>query len=415
MRCFKTFLKIFLLLCAAFFIGAGASAEPAPAPEYHIYAGNTHSHTSNTWSHGDQWKKGGVRVVDGVSQPKTDSVLKPDWQKFQGTPATHFALARAEGYDFYAVTDHSQEAPLDPVGPDNPAWLAQKRDAAAATDAGFAAISGFEYSENNGPGVTGHINVYNSAEYLNALKPGMDMPYLYKWLVTAKPNGGGPVLACFNHPGKINSFDNWGDRTPALTDIFTMLEVINFNRYWTKDGLYHSFIRALDHGWKVSPVCGHDNHGTTGIKTMNARTFVLATAKTKTAILDAMQHRRTYAAYNKTIQCRYTVNGQVMGSTLAPDAGSAPEEFQFDILVTDPETANPGHAITKIDIVTDGGKVVQTHDVSPASHSVRWKPLIKDAASHYYFVRVWNASGGDIPDATPDHTVAWLAPVWTGR
>jgi hypothetical protein len=33
----------------------------------------------------------------------------------------------------------------------------------------------------------------------------------------------------------------------------------------------------------------------------------------------------------------------------------------------------------------------------------------------YFFVRVWNAGGGDAPKANPDHPVAWLAPIWTGR
>jgi len=380
-----------------------------PASEYRIYAGNTHSHTSNTWSHGAQWQKGGMEVIDGVSHPKKDDVLKPNWEEVQGTPARHFALAKANGFDFYAVTDHSQEAAFHPTSPTNPAWLDEKRAAAGATGAGFVAIAGFEHSENDGPDGKGHINVFNSATYLNALDKGIDLHYLYKWLPTAQPNGDGPVVASFNHPG-LNQYNDWDFRTPAVTEVITMFEVLNSSNY--KKGRYDAFVRALDKGWKVAPVSGIDNHGTDGIKKSKARTFVLATEKTKAAILDAMKHRRTYAALDQNIQCRYTVNGRVMGSTL--DAPDAPGEYRFDISISDPDVINPKNKITKIDIVTDGGKVVRTYEPKPA-YAVRWSPVIADTTGSYFFVRVWSAGGGDTPGASPEIPVAWLAPVWTGR
>ena len=57
----------------------------------------------------------------------------------------------------------------------------------------------------------------------------------------------------------------------------------------------------LNKGWKVAPVCGNDNHGLTGIKQHSSRTFVLATNKTKVAILDAMKNRRMYASLEQNI------------------------------------------------------------------------------------------------------------------
>ena len=100
-------------------------------------------------------------------------------------------------------------------------------------------------------------------------------------------------------------------------------------------------MNALDKGWKVSPVCGNDNHGLWGITHHTSRTFVLATNKSKAAILDAMKHRRTYASLDKNIQCRYTVNGAVMGSML-----DRPTEFKFNIFISDPDTDNPKDKIT---------------------------------------------------------------------
>jgi hypothetical protein len=184
-----------------------------------------------------------------------------------------------------------------------------------------------------------------------------------------------------------------------------MLEVINSNNKIH----YPAFVSALDHGWKVSPVCGNDNHGIAGISRNASRTFVLAKDKTKEAILDAMKNRRTYASLDKNLQCKYTVNGAIMGSTL-----NRPTNFNFDIAINDPDTDNPKNKITKIDIVKDGGAIVQTYTPTP-SHAIRWTCKIDDSTSKFFFIRIWNAGGGDAPGADPANPVAWLAPVWTGR
>lgn len=165
----------------------------------------------------------------------------------------------------------------------------------------------------------------------------------------------------------------------------------------------------MDKGWKVSPVCGNDNHGFYGIEHHTSRTFVVATSNTKAALLDAMKHRRTYASLEQNLECRYTVNGAIMGSTLA-----RPDTLEFVISVRDPDANEPKDAITKVDIVTEGGAVVETFEPKPG-HEVTWKPVLRNAAKKYYFVRVWNAGGGDLAAAKPDQPVAWLAPVWTGR
>jgi hypothetical protein len=390
--------------CGAATTRSASGQTNAPLPQYHIYAGNTHSHTVNTWSHGEQYAKAPPESGEGKPKVAKSKILKPDWQKHQGPPSAHFALAKSKGYDFYITTDHSQEAAFQPVSPLNAAWVATQRDAAAATDSNFVAIAGYEHSENNGPNGTGHLNVINSSEYLNALAPGIDLPYLYRWLKTVPPNGDGPVVASFNHPG-AHGYNDWAYRDPQVADIVTLLEVINSNNKIH----YAGFVNALDKGWKVSPVCGNDNHGFWGIVHHTSRTFVLATARTKAAILDGMKQRRTYASLDGNIQCRYTVNGAIMGSTL-----KRPEVFDFDISISDPDTDKPKDKITKIDIVKDGGAVVQVCKPTPA-YAVTWSPTIKDATNKFFFVRVWNAGGGDAAGASPANPVAWLAPVWTGR
>ena len=122
-----------------------------------------------------------------------------------------------------------------------------------------------------------------------------------------------------------------------------------------------------------------------------------------------MKNRRTYASLDKNLQCRYAVNGAIMGSTL-----KGPTAFKFDIVISDPDTTSPKDKITKIDIVKDHGAVAQEFTPTPG-YSVHWTPTIEDTASKFFFVRVWTAGGGDAPGADPAKPVAWLAPVWTGR
>src|SRR5205823_6148728 len=156
-----------------------------------------------------------------------------------------------------------------------------------------------------------------------------------------RPNGDGPVVASFNHPAP-EQYNNWAYRDAGVTEILTMLEVINSNNKIH----YEAFVNALDTGWKVAPVSGIDNHGLSGIARAASRTFVLAKDKTKAAILDAMKNRRTYASLDRNLQCRYTVNGAPLGSTLA-----RPDVFRFDIAVSDPDSDAAKDKIVKIDIL----------------------------------------------------------------
>lgn len=77
-------------------------------------------------------------------------------------------------------------------------------------------------------------------------------------------------------------------------------------------------------------------------------------------------------------------------------------------------SAKEAVSLTRIDIVKDGGVVVQTNTPTPTS-SVRCTQEIHDSTARYDFVRVWNAGSGDAPAADPTNPIARLAPVWTGR
>ena len=374
---------------------------------YNYYFGSTHAHTSNTWSHGIQYEKlpNFKRYMEtdanGVSK-SINTILKKNWQNLQGPASLHFKLARDNNYDFYIVTDHSQEEAFNPPDADNLYWLNEKKEAQNATDSDFVSLIGYEHSENNGPGATGHINVINSAEYLNALKSDVDLPYFYKWLETVPSNGEGPVVASFNHPGK-EQYANWAYRDQNVTDIITMLEVINSNNKIH----YEGFIAALDKGWKVSPVAGSDNHNITGIKENTSRTVIVAKEKTKKALLEAMKSRRTYATLDNNIHCIYSVNNNIMGSEIKHASS-----YDFNIIIQDPDIGNSKNKIIKVDIVKDNGTIVKTFKPIVPKYSLRWNIKIEDDFASYFFVRIWNAGGGDAPDSDSSKPIVWLAPIF---
>lgn len=292
------------------------AAQSAPGfPGYTIYRGNTHAHTTFTSSHGQ----------------------KPP---FNGPPAEHHRLAKEAGYDFYATTDHSHEKIFLPPRIDNRGWVAVKQQADEATDDRFVGFAGFEFTENDGGAHPGkcHINVINSDDYLDAAAPGVDLPELYRWLKSAAANpgkGGGPVVATFNHPiDKVYPMTTWAYRDDAVTDIITLLEVINASEYIHEAG----FQAALAAGWKVSPVSGNDHHNFAGITALSARTFVVATDLSRRSLLEAMRQRRTYASMEQNLACCYSVNEAIMGSTL-----KSPDKFEFAIFASDPDPGRPDH------------------------------------------------------------------------
>jgi hypothetical protein len=69
--------------------------------------------------------------------------------------------------------------------------------------------------------------------------------------------------------------------------------------------------------------------------------------------------------------------------------------FRFQIQVSDLARTIRKAKITKIDIGKDAGQVVETYQLSESSTSISWSPEVRDADAHYFFVRVWNAGGGD--------------------
>lgn len=339
-------------LAACLAIVVALVCGPALAEVYHCYFGNTHAHTS--------YSDGG------------------------GTPADHYRMAKAAGYDFYAITDHALRK-YKGCTPEN--YETTKSEADRFTDSTFVAICGFEFSENDGPGGKGHLNALNTASYLDATGKDVSLPVFYDWLAKQTTT----VAASFNHPAP-NTYNSYDYLTPARRDAVTMFEVINNGKPH-----YEGYIAALEKGWRVAPIAGQDGHGTGRIKNDPSRTGVLATSLTRENIMQAMRARRVYCTLDSNLHLTFSVNGQIMGSVL-----ESPARLDFRVSVYDSDVQDTGDLITKIEIVGDKGAVVAAKDFS--AYSVTWGTACEPACK-YYFVKVYTADKTDGP-------TAYSAPVW---
>jgi hypothetical protein len=410
-----------------------------PLSYFNIYRGNSHAHTIFTWTHGPH-------RVGGISNLSRPTIFNPEWQvppgvdwtdhktinfnpeyyvNIQGLPDNHFQLAIDNGYDFYAVTDHSQEPTLQPVSVNNHVWQLMLTSAEKFNNhPGFVALVGFEYSRNTTEdGGSGHVNVINSAQYVNAdhgqrgpapewPAANWNIPLFYDWVKSAKPyNNKGDIVVHFNHP-QIDQYNDWDHIDDEIVELISNFELhTNYNRI-----RWDAYVRALNKGWKVSPIGVHDNHSYEAISDPNnpPPTFVLAPELTREAITRAMKQRRTYVSWLPEVEVRYAVNGYFMGSTL-PEA----DTYNFNIEIKS-RPDQPEEKIRRIQVLrnnpkTENVEVAAELLVDGSNDIITWTPTIQDAASKFFLLRVHHQSDIEDDGSFKAHVSTVSAPVWTGK
>ncbi|MDO9635048.1 MAG: DUF3604 domain-containing protein [Paludibacter sp.] len=414
-----------------------APDQKKPLSYFNIYKGNTHAHTIFTWTHGAHREKSMGKLVDPtefhpdfIVPGKTDwrdhqSIsLNPDeYKNLQALPDNHFQLAMDNGYDFYAITDHSQEPTMQPVSVDNPVWKYTQKAADKYNQNGkFVALAGYEYSRNTDEGGgNGHINVINSAEYVNAdygqrgpvpawPEANWTIPHFYNWVKTAKAHQNkGSVVVGFNHPG-AKQYNDWDHIDDEIVKLISTFEIHSNH----KNPRWEAYIRALNKGWKVSPIGVLDNHSINVLSNENRfpPTLVLAPELTREAITQAMKARRTYASWIKGVELKYAVNGNIMGSTIKKS-----KKYKFDIVLnTNP--ANPSDCIKRIQILKNDpeGKddlvVVEEISFDNNESAINWKPVIKNSDAKFFLIRVFHESDKDKAGQFKKHGSTISAPVW---
>ena len=373
----RTLVVTLLAVAVLALIGAATAGAkgtpPRPAtPAYNLYFGDLHAHTSYS---------------DGVAG---------------FTPWDAYAVGKASGADFMALTEHySATNTYENWTMDEAEWQSLKDAAVYYTSNSFVAIPAYEFYL---AAHSGEFNTFNVRD----LPPKMEITgpqrlgLYYDWLAQ-QPGGVGQ----FNHPTYVgDEFNAFADWSAARDQGMGMIEVYNDEFYES------SYIKALDAGWHVMPTANSDTHAADWIWGRDMRTVLLAEKLTATDLYAAMRVQRGYGTLDKNLNVRFSVNGSVMGSTLSSTASA----YTADVKISDPDAlaGRAADAVTLVEIVSDKGVVVKSLKLSAAAgvKAVAWTAKGLPVGSRYFWVRVSTASD-DVNGVAG--VTAWTAPVWTGQ
>ena len=327
-------------------------------------------------------------------------------------------LPESANVQFVAFTDHSNY--FDTTSNANPegalydmslasadsqkTWNTYKStiDNFNATHSNIIAIGGFEMTWSGGPG---HINTFNTPgivsrnnKTLNNKTSDAGMKAYYALLSQSE---GVDSISQFNHPG--TTFGNFSDFSywdPVIDSRMYMVEVGNGEGQIGAGGYYPSYeqyIMALDKGWHVAPTNNQDNHKGRWGNANDARDVILTDNFTEDGIYQAIRDMHMYATEDKNLLVNYSVNGQIMGSSIT----EVPEKLDISVSVNDPD---PTDSIAKVEVVVNSGKVAYTWD-NAAELATGELSVTLDSGYSYYFIRVTEADGD----------LAVTAPVWVGE
>ena len=327
-------------------------------------------------------------------------------------------LPESANVQFVAFTDHSNY--FDTTSNANPegalydmslasadsqkTWNTYKStiDNFNATHSNIIAIGGFEMTWSGGPG---HINTFNTPgivsrnnKTLNNKTSDAGMKAYYALLSQSE---GVDSISQFNHPG--TTFGNFSDFSywdPVIDSRMYMVEVGNGEGQIGAGGYYPSYeqyIMALDKGWHVAPTNNQDNHKGRWGNANDARDVILTDNFTEEGIYQAIRDMHMYATEDKNLLVNYSVNGQIMGSSIT----EVPQKLDISVSVNDPD---PTDSIAKVEVVVNSGKVAHTWD-NAAELATGELSVTLDSGYSYYFIRVTEADGD----------LAVTAPVWVGE
>ncbi len=328
------------------------------------------------------------------------------------------SLPESANIQFVAFTDHSNY--FDTTSAANPEGALYNMDLATAysqqrwkeykdkiadfnsANTGVIAIGGFEMTWSGGPG---HINTFNTEgivsrnnKTLNNKTSDAGMKAYYALLSQSE---GIDSISQFNHPGTtFGTFSDFAYWDGVIDSRIYMVEVGNGEGQIGAGGYYPSYeyyIMALDKGWHVAPTNNQDNHKGKWGNANDARDVIITDNFSEEGIYEAIRERRMYSTEDKNLELGYTVNDNMMGSTLS----TVPEALDIEVSVADPDKTD---SISKVEIVANSGKVVYTWD-DPTELAAGLLTTKLAPSYSYYFVRVTEADGD----------LAVTAPVWVGE
>jgi hypothetical protein len=361
----------------------GLSAADVGPSRYKPYVGVTHTHVAEN---GD----------DG-----------------QGTlsEAYEFARQRAK-LDFLAVSSHSHMV-------SDQGYRVMKAASNAFTEDGkFVALLAQEWSSIS---KGGHINIIEANERC-PLPNGAWEDFYQRWL----PNHPEVGWIQFNHPHPSNPMEFGGDNfspvvrsqaSVAALDKFAGMALLNGPGKYEKPDMHGEpddwdrganrlnyeieYLEFLNRGWHIGPLGDQDNHVKNWGLAVPTRTGIWAKALTRAGVVEAVQARRTYAAFDANVRLWLAVDGVDMGGVVT---GGKPLEASV-------EAGDPDSTISRLELFADldgaGGQPAKVVAKQPVgARAAAWKVKLPQLQpGGYVFAKVV------YDDAK---AWAWSSPVWVG-
>ena len=360
--------------------------------KFRAYYGQLHAHTA-------EYSDGSGTLVDGLNYLAN--------------------LAESENVDFVSFTDHSNY--FDTTDANNPpeamndrtkmtadsakkwdAYVTAMRDFNKTHEGSQLAFPGYEMTWSGGPG---HINTFNANgvvsrnnKALNDKNNNSGLQAYYNELI--KNTDPLANLSQFNHPGAtFGTFADFAYWSPSIDNKMVAVEVGNGEGAIGSGGYFPSYTeytKALDKGWHVAPTNNQDNHKGKWGNANTGRTVIITNELTEKGLLTGLKNRSVYATEDKNLSIQYSVNEQMMGTSLT-EVPTTP--LKFSVVVDDPDSSD---AISKLEVVTNSGRVAASKTFN--SNTAEWNFELPSVQG-YYYVRVTQA----------DKNLAVTAPVWVGQ
>lgn len=384
-------------------------SHAAATGQMNIYVGNLHSHTS---------------FSDGIL-----------------TPREAYTMAKGNGLDFMAVTEHNHSAAggSDGIYLTDERYEELKQTARAFTkDGEFVAMFGQEFSTISSGN---HMNIFEANEIVR-VRNG-DFKTLYEKWLPAHPE---VPFVQFNHPNverdlgieaahAFNAdeaeeealhthemeplgsklfndygYDDYGKDfqrlAQAANPYVQTIEILNgpgtrprplpkVDAYHEKDYLFY-----LNQGFQLAPVADQDNHYAHWGSLSPARTGVLAPQLTKSAIYDGLRKRHVFATEDHNLFVTLKAGNAWMGDVIP-----AQPAVKLEIMASDADETAPLRVLIYADKI--GGSVakpVHQADIKPGETlSWNWEGL---QPGMYAFAKVTQINESGTQDD------AWTAPIF---
>jgi hypothetical protein len=427
------------LLVLSLFISLFAKAQIDPA--YKVFYGLLHAHTL---------------ISDG-----------------SGVPEEAYAMAKANGLQFFAVTPHNHADAEDGAkerkdgvlialnhalynGTTNVTVTRHWNDGTAhtetisvkplikaakdATTANFLALYGQEFSTIS---KGNHVNVFGDDNVIES--DNGDFRGLLALLKGIEQSTGRTPVLQLNHPDVQqdlfyhgtnattikNMFNDYGidegdlgpdfkDLVKAMSPYAHLIEVLSGPAMkkarevsFKYDPNENDYFFYLKQGFHLSPSAGQDNHYKTWGAITDARTGIVSKTLTEAALFEAIRKNRTFATEDKNLKVILYLNDSIMGSSVTAPAES---ELHIKILIEDADEPQADYEVSIF-----GGKI----NPEPSKQATDWKQ--SDGLFDTINVKgngIYNFPGV-FADTVPSFYYAkivqengdraWTAPVWVNE